>query len=305
MTTMIVETAVLGRRLRYRALDVRTPDGLKVAAQDWGGERAAGEITTESLAREPRRRDVLLVHGIGQSHLCWLKQVTSPLATRCRFVTYDLRGHGGSDKPLTPDYYRDSQRWAQEVQAVIAAAGLVRPVIVAWSYGGRVTLDYLRHRGEGDVSGVVFAGATSNSDPAVFGPAAPLLWKMADANGVEEERAAIDKFLRSCTAQPIPTAEYELMLEYNLLVPPSVIRGMVGRPAPYAHVLGALSVPVLAIHGEQDPINLPAMAEYTAQACLNGKALIYEGVGHSPFWEAPERFNADLEAFVAGLPRNG
>jgi pimeloyl-ACP methyl ester carboxylesterase len=67
-------------------------------------------------------------------------------------------------------------------------------------------------------------------------------------------------------------------------------------------LLGSLNVPVLAIHGAEDSINLPAMARYTAHACPYGRALVYDGVGHSPFWEAPLRFNADLTAYLDALP---
>ena len=58
-----------------------------------------------------------------------------------------MRGHGNSDKPLEPQMYKDSKAWANEVQAVIDAAGLKRPVLVGWSYGGRVIGDYLTIHG--------------------------------------------------------------------------------------------------------------------------------------------------------------
>ena len=53
-----------------------------------------------------------------------MRQVDSDLAKEFRIVTYDLRGHGNSDKPLDPARYRDSKAWGDEVQAVMDAAGL-------------------------------------------------------------------------------------------------------------------------------------------------------------------------------------
>ena len=55
--------------------------------------------------------------------------------------------------------YRNSTAWAQEVQAVIAAAGLKRPVLVGWSYAGRVISDYLATEGAGKITGVNFVDA--------------------------------------------------------------------------------------------------------------------------------------------------
>ena len=185
---------------------------------------------------------------------------------------------------------------------MIAAAGLVRPVIVAWSYAGRVALEYLQLAGVEAIAGLVLVAGTSTADPAYFGTAAPLLRRMAAAKDMAENREATREFLRRCVAQPLPAAELEFMLAYNLKVPPEVRAAMEGRPAPYQALLAALHVPVLAIHGSEDGISLPAMAHYTARTCPNARAVIYEGIGHTPFWEAPERFNADLTAFLEALP---
>jgi non-heme chloroperoxidase len=287
----LVTTEILGHQLRYRPFDARTPDGLRVCGQDWR--------KWESGASPGR--DVLLIHGISQSNLCWFKQLASPLVERYRFVTYDLRGHGGSDKPLSREYYQDSARWAGEVQAVIDAAGLKRPVIVAWSYGGRVALDYLQVAGGEAISGLVMVAATSCADRSLFGPVAPLLASMAVITDLSRNMAATREFLSHCVATPLPAAEMELMLAYNLMVPPAVRAAMGGRAAHYETVLRSLNVPVLAIHGEQDGMVLPAMAHYTVRNCAHAEALIYEGIGHAPFWETPERFNADLATWLDGL----
>jgi non-heme chloroperoxidase len=286
MDTGLVTTEILGNLLQYRPFDARTPDGLRVCGQDW---------------KKKEGRDVLLIHGISQSSLCWLKQLVSPLAERYRLVTYDMRGHGGSDKPLSREYYQDGARWAGEVQAVIDAAGLRRPVIVAWSYGGRVALDYLRVAGGGAVAGLVMVGATACADRSLFGSGAPLLASMAHVTDLARNMVATREFLRHCVAAPLPAAELEFMLAYNLMLAPAVRAAMGGRPAPYESVLRSLNIPVLAIHGAQDLMVLPEMAHYTVRNCAQAEALIYEGIGHTPFWETPERFNADLAAWLDGL----
>jgi pimeloyl-ACP methyl ester carboxylesterase len=245
---------------------------------------------------------VLLIHGISQAHQCWFKQFSSPLQQRHRLVTYDLRGHGGSDKPISEQYYKDSTRWASEVQAVMDAAGLVRPVIVAWSYAGRVALDYLQMTGGQCISGLVMVAGTSCANSDVFGSGTPILKRMGTVIDPPDNIDVTDEFLRRCVNRPLPSAEHELMLSYNLLVPPAIRSAMGGRPAAYESVLRSLQIPVLAIHGSEDCFNLPTMAEYTVRTCPSARLLVYEGVGHAPFWESAQRFNSDLADYLDSPP---
>ena len=122
----------LAEGLKYKPLSVKTPDGLTISAQEWGN---------------PSGPEILFIHGFSQSYLSWMRQTDSDLAKEFHIVTYDLRGHGNSDKPLDPARYRDSKAWGDEVQAVMDAAGLKRPVLVGWSYAGRVISDYVTTHG--------------------------------------------------------------------------------------------------------------------------------------------------------------
>jgi non-heme chloroperoxidase len=281
------EMTLLGRTLRYRSIVVTTPDDVAISAQDWG---EAG-----------RGRDILFVHGFSQSHLCWLNQVTGSLATSHRLATYDLRGHGASDKPTEPVYYRDPNRWGGEVGAVIDALSLDRPLLVAWSYAGRIVLDYLALAGEGGISGLVLVGATSTLGAGFSGPAAPILGRLATAADLTENLVAVGMLLAASTVAPLSSEALSLMTAYNLAVPTYVRTAMAGRAAEYDHVLGRLTVPMLNIHGRDDHINLPTMASYVASRCVHSRTIIYDHCGHLPFWEHSDRFNADLDEFASGI----
>jgi len=279
---------LLGQSLEYTPREVITPDGLTIAAQDWG---TAGQ-----------GRDLLFIHGYSQAGLCWMRQTCSALSARARMVTYDLRGHGASDKPTERDRYRDPQFWADEVAAVIETLRLDRPVLVAWSYAGRVALDYLTCRGSDTISALVMVSGTATSGEHVAGPAMADLRRMAEARDFGQNFAATRDFLARCVAEPVEQQVWALMMAWNLAVPPWVRLAMGGRPADYDATLAALDVPVLAIHGDCDEVNLLAMSEHVAQTCRDARLRVYENVGHIPFWEAPDRFNADLAAFIDGLP---
>src|SRR5688500_18939840 len=74
----------------------------------------------------PDGRAILFIHGFSQCRLSWSRQVDSDLADDFRLVTIDARGHGLSDKPR--DAYGDSKLWADDIQAIITALGLDRPI---------------------------------------------------------------------------------------------------------------------------------------------------------------------------------
>jgi RNA polymerase sigma factor (TIGR02999 family) len=53
------------------------------------------------------------------------------------------------------------------------------------------------------------------------------------------------------------------------------------------------------MQGMLDPITTGAMGAYTAQQVPGAQLICYDDLAHMPFWEAPQRFNADLAQFLS------
>lgn len=253
---------------------------------------------------------IVFIHGFAQSHLAWSAQFAGTLAAEFRLVAFDLRGHGWSDKPEDEDAYGDARRWAGNVRAVIDALGLEAPVLVAWSYGGRVVCDGLACDGLGDVAGINFVAAVVGDDDDLYGTDIRLIGKTL----AREPRAALDasrRFVRACFAAEPSRADFETMLAYNAMVPRTIRSLLLGRPLDARAALRALEIPVLFSHGSADRIIAPRMSEYGVRTIRGARLSLYEGAGHSPFYEAPARFDRELADFVracavsraAGNPR--
>jgi pimeloyl-ACP methyl ester carboxylesterase len=83
-----------------------------------------------------------------------------------------------------------------------------------------------------------------------------------------------------------------------------------GRPILFIHGfsqcrlswIATMRKPMLLTYGERDAIVLPAMGRHLAQVAPHALLSLYEGTGHSPFWEAPDRFNRELRHFAGSLP---
>jgi pimeloyl-ACP methyl ester carboxylesterase len=271
---------------RAAPLLVTTPDGPRVAVHEWGN---------------PQGPEILLIHGVAQSHLCFERQFANELAHEHRLVAYDVRGHGGSDKPLSAEFYCDGKRWADEVEAVIEAKGLRKPVLVGWSLGGRIIAQYLLHHGDRRLSGVNLVASRVIPDKRFSGPAS-LALPTVEPRDLSGHIAMAKTFLRACYYRPPADEDFATQLAYNMLAPIEVRAAIREWPADLARTtaaLGAVRVPVLVTHGRRDAIVLPAVAELAA-ATIPGAALSwYEGCGHSPHWEDAQRFNRELAAFVA------
>ncbi|MDH4380674.1 MAG: alpha/beta hydrolase [Gammaproteobacteria bacterium] len=245
---------------------------------------------------------LVLIHGWTQSHLCWVKQYESALADEFRIIAPDLRGHGDSAKPVGEAHYTNSRHWADDLAAVINTLGLEQPVLAGWSYGGLVSGLYLRHYGEAALGGINFVGAgvrvavehIGTLLGALFAEVVPKV--SSDDLGANIE--GIRLFLRACFTAPISRDDWETVLAFNIAVPPHVRAGLLAAPGDITPELAKLTKPVLMSHGLADEITLPAMGQLLLDHCPVAKASWYEGVGHGPFLESPERFNTELAEFA-------
>jgi non-heme chloroperoxidase len=269
---------------------VTTPDGVHIAVHEWGN---------------PSGAEVLLIHGVAQSHLCFARQTDEALTRQCRIVAYDVRGHGGSDKPLDAVYYHDAGRWADEVQAVIRAKSLRKPVLVGWSMGGRIIGQYLLVCGDAGLSGLNFVGARAVPNPAFSGPGSARVPR-ARPNDIGSQIASAAAFLRACYERQPSEAEFATALAYNMVTPPEVRAALMTWPSSIPVTNDALRkvrVPTLVTHGRADSVVLPAAAEHTAALIQGSTISWYDGCGHSPFFEDASRFNRELAAFAVAAWR--
>ena len=261
--------------------------GLRLHVREWG--RADGP-------------PILLIHGWSQSHLCWAKQYDSALADSFRLVAFDLRGHGMSEAPLEQEHYTDPRLWADDVQAIIDALRLRRPVLVGWSYGGFIICDYVRAHGESGIAAIDFVGAAVTLGEKAFGtligPGFLDHFAGATVDDLPTNIQALRAFIDACLARPLPAEELATALAWNVVVPPRVRANLAARVIDSDDVLRALTVPLLVTHGRAEKVVLPAMAEHVLAVCPTAEASWYDDVGHAPHLEDPARFNRELAALT-------
>ena len=276
-----------GEDVRQR--DVMSSDGVKLAAYDGGN---------------PTGPEILFIHGFSQCAQCWEGQFYDPALSECfRLAAFDIRGHGASEKPTEAARYAEDRLFADDVKAVMDALDLKRPVLVGWSYAGRIIEDYLETYGTGRLAGINYVCARTASQPEFRGPGTRFLDTMTKPDRAAEIAATRD-FVRACFAKEPPRETMERVVAYNMLMPAEIRRAQLSRPPSDGAILATIDVPVLVTQGGEDILVLRGLGEWTAAQIPGARLSIYEGIGHSPFAEDTARFNRELAAFVSAAQVN-
>jgi pimeloyl-ACP methyl ester carboxylesterase len=278
--TIAWEGCPAGRRHR-----VGTPDGITLDVREWGN---------------PDGPELLLVTGVAQSYLSFVKQYTAARFQDFRIVSFDPRGHGLSDKPFGGEWYQEGKRWSGDVQSIIDALDLHKPVLAGWSLGGRIARQYLVDYGDARLSGVAFLSCRPVEVPEVIGGGNAVLQQI-DLDDLASRIRVAATFLRNCFAIQPEDDDFAFALAYNMVCP-FEIRQQIGKwwtePSVSEAALRSITVPTLIVHGRDDSLILPSAAEMSARLVPHATLSLYEKCGHSVFFEAPERFNAELADFV-------
>jgi non-heme chloroperoxidase len=272
---------------RMKVHSVQGGGGLRLHVREWG--KADGP-------------PILFIHGLSQNHLCWDKQYESALADEFRLAAYDLRGHGMSEAPLEPKHYTDGKLWANDVAAIIDELRLDRPVLVGWSYGSFVICDYVRAHGQDRIGAIDFVAGAAKLGEAAFGtligPGFLDHFADATADDLPTNIRGMRGLVKAFAAKSLPADDVETLLCSSMVVPAQVRANLAAREIDFDDVLRVLKVPLLITQGRMDTIVLPAMAEHALATCPTAEASWYEGVGHVPHLEEPDRFNSELAALT-------
>lgn len=242
------------------------------------------------------RPAVVFIHGIGGGARLWALQMASFSAAGYRAVALDLPGYG--ERPAVD--HMDFEGLAADVEGAIAHLGLARPVLVGHSMGGMVVQTALRRRPSGYTAAVLsctspaFGNATGDFQKQFIADRlAPLDAGKTMAHVAHIAVGAMgpnaDAAGRGVAAEAIAaTAETTYRAAIRCLV------GFDERAN-----LAAITIPVLCLAGEHDPLAPPAGIERMARKIPNADYLCLSGVGHFPNLEAPAAFDAVLFDFLA------
>ncbi|EKS1844519.1 alpha/beta hydrolase [Cronobacter muytjensii] len=253
-----------------RSYTVTAPDGVTIAVQESG---------------DPDGKPIIFLHGLLGSHLNWSRQLADPQLQRFRLITFDLRGHGLSDKPDNDNAYREGRRWGADLAAVIEKSGAPRPVLVGWSLGGAVITSYLAEYSDSRIAGALYVGGVVELTPALI-PAHPAIYRNMTAADLLTHLDGEREFLRLCFYQQPDRDTFERLLANAAMASWIMQRNVPQIMVPAEKALSAARVPLLFIYGQHDALVNPQASLIRAKA-LNPRIQSewYARSGHAPFIE--------------------
>lgn len=236
---------------------------------------------------------LLFMHGWAGSGAYFDETLSHLNLTGLRAVTFDLRGHGDSDKPESG--YSD-ERFARDAFAVADAAGADDVVVIGFSMSGRFA-QYLSVMAPDRVRGQVLVTGCPPS-PIPFPEDLRRDWvsRTGDAERLKQITAMY-------TTQPVGAAVLDRIGE-EAAKARQVALDETLRICMYdsfAEKLAAPDLPTLIVGGIHDPIfSEDTLRNVVAAPFVKARVVLLDSNHEVPV-EQPREFAALLEAFVAGL----
>jgi pimeloyl-ACP methyl ester carboxylesterase len=252
---------------------------------------------------------LLLIHGLGCDSSTWLP-VMARLARRYTVIAPDLLGHGASDKPRA-DYTLAG--YANGMRDLLTLLGVDRATVVGHSFGGGVAMQFAYQFPERTERMLMIA-------PGGLGPeVTPLLRMLTLPLADTAMRAATLPPFRplvrgslavlSRTGLPHTRDLGEVSKVYSLMcdaggreavrrVASTVIdwRGQIVRMTDRAYLTALL--PVCVIWGSDDDVVPVSHAAVVEAHAPGARVQIFDGCGHFPHRDRPDRFVRAVNRFV-------
>ena len=253
---------------------------------------------------------VLLVHGMAGSSVTW-RHIMPALSQRFTVVAPDLLGHGQSDKPRG-EYSLGAH--TDTLRDLLDALGHRRATVVGQSLGGGIAMQLayqFPERCERLV--LVNSGGLGREVNLILRsltfPGAEYVFPLVCTTRLRDAGSLVATWLARAGVRSTPASQ-EMWRSYASLADAATrqaffrgLRDVIDLSGQTVSALGRLyraaQLPTLIVWGAQDPF-IPVSHAIAAHQAIPGSRLeIFDGVGHYPHCEAPERFVEVLVDFIA------
>ncbi|PPG93534.1 alpha/beta fold hydrolase [Rathayibacter rathayi] len=252
-------------------------------------------------------RPVVLIHGWPLSGESWKEQVPAFVEAGYRVVTYDRRGFGRSDKPLTGYTY---DTLTEDLHTLLTELDLQNVTLVGFSMGGGEVARYFTTYGAERLHSVVFASAVPpylmKTDDNPDGPLEKAQAAQMTAGLTANEDDFYDQFTTDFfSVDGVLKVTQEQRQEALALAKQSSKHAALACMTAFATTdfredLPNVSVPALIIHGDGDgTVPFEGSGARTHAASRGSELHVVSGAPHGVTVSHPEEWNRVVLEFLA------
>lgn len=236
---------------------------------------------------------LLFLHGLGSSTRDWEPQV-SAFKDRYRCITYDVRGHGRSDKPPGPYSVR---QFAADTTALLSHLGIESAHMIGVSMGGMIAFQVAI-----DAPACVKSMVIINSGPEVRTHSLKEKWAVWQRLALFR-LFSMEKIGETIGGRLFPEDGQAEMLaafvsrwaENNKRSYLDATRALAGWSV--RERIAAIQSPTLVIAADQDYTPVAAKEAYVRQM-PNARLVVIPDARHAVNYAQPEKVNPVIQAFL-------
>lgn len=247
---------------------------------------------------------VLLIHGNSSCKEVFRNQLEGDPGRRYRMIAMDLPGHGASGNARAPEKTYCMPGYADTAGEVLQALGIDRAVVLGWSLGGHIGIDMAGR------NNAVAALMISGTPP--IGRGAEEMGKgflpsehMGLAGQEVLSDAEADAYAHATVGVNAPFEDFLLAAvrrtdgRARAMMVSAFVSGVGDSQR---EIVERATIPLAIVNGGAEPmVNNDYLNEVNYANLWENKVHLLDGIGHAPFWEAPEQFNAILQRFLADV----
>jgi len=225
-----------------------------------------------------KKKTLVFVHGLSGSSSAW-KKYEQFFEKDYNVLTFDLRGHGKSDKPSTFKEY-EIKKFAWDLYQLLKQERIHKFILVSHSFGNLVALEFLKKHGRMAEKLVFLSGGHDPSCRRITKLIKPLLKSFSyfDFIPIRKKGAHVDY------GKHVMTGDWNIRRMVEDIANTTLRVYLYGTLQSYYvnsyGLLPKIKQPTLILHGEKDTIFPLRHAKKMSMAVKNCKMIVLKGANH-------------------------
>jgi microsomal epoxide hydrolase len=254
-----------------------------------------GDLKVHYLEAGTGTRHMILVPGWTMIAEVWREQITYFSARGFHVIAIDPRSHGLTTRTEQGNTYHQQ---AADLHALLKTLSIEHPVMVGWSAGVTVLLEYISSPETLQPEKLVLVDGSPRGLKAEDYPLGTTIEQARDrVISLEDDRVKFtDKFVRSMFKARQTEMSFKEIMDGSLKTPTGTAVALMidlitgDRRA----ALARIPSPTLVVVPQENRL----LGEYLQSKISRSKLEVIPEAGHALFLEKPQTFNQTLEAFL-------